>query len=66
MLYRDFWDVKQPGIYLFYLVGGSVLGYSEVALHLFELAYQLAFAVVLIVTLRGRSRGRWSVRSSRC
>jgi hypothetical protein len=59
VLYRDFWDVKQPGIYLFYLGGGSVLGYSEVALHLFELAYQLAFAVVLIVTLRGRFTRAW-------
>ncbi len=59
VLYRDFWDVKQPGIYLFYLGGGSVLGYSEVALHLFELAYQLAFAVVLIVTLRDRFTHRW-------
>src|SRR4249919_2061776 len=54
VLYRDFWDVKQPGIYLWYLGGGALFGYSEVALHLVEVAYQLAFAVVLIVTLRGR------------
>lgn len=59
VLYRDFWDVKQPGIYAFYLAGGSVLGYSEVALHLVELAYQLAFAIVLVVTLRNRFAHRW-------
>ena len=59
VLYRDFWDVKQPGIYFFYVVGGTLFGYSEVALHLFELAYQLAFAVVLCLTLRGVFRRRW-------
>lgn len=59
VLYRDFWDVKQPGIYLFYLGGGTLLGCSEVALHLFEVAYQLVFAVVLIVTLRGRFSHAW-------
>jgi hypothetical protein len=59
VLYRDFWDVKQPGIYAFYLAGGSALGYSEVALHLAELVYQLAFAVVLIATLRDRYEHRW-------
>jgi hypothetical protein len=59
VLYRDFWDVKQPGIYIFYLTGGTLFGYSEVALHLFELAYQLVFAVVLIVTLRNVFRHPW-------
>src|SRR5258705_260145 len=34
VLYRDFWDVKQPGIYLWYLGGGSLFRYREVALHL--------------------------------
>ncbi len=59
VLYRDFWDVKQPGIYLFYLAGGSLFGYSELALHGFEIAYQLVFAVVLVVTLRNTFRHRW-------
>jgi hypothetical protein len=40
-------------------VGGKVVGYSEVALHLFELAYQLVFALVLILTLRTTFRRRW-------
>jgi hypothetical protein len=59
VLYKDFWDIKQPGIYLFYLVGGKIVGYSEVALHLFELGYQLVFALVLILTLRNTFRRRW-------
>ena len=46
--------------------GGTLFGYSEVALHLFELAYQLVFAVVLILTLRGTFRRGGSARSSRC
>jgi hypothetical protein len=52
------WDVKQPGIYAFYLAGGGLVGYSEVALHLFELGTFLAFAVVLATTLRGRFERR--------
>ena len=59
VLYRDFWDVKQPGIYGFYLAGGSLFGYSEVALHLFEVGYQLVFAAILILTLRGTFSRRW-------
>ncbi len=59
VLYRDFWDVKQPGIYLFYLTGGSLFGYSELALHAFEIVYQLVFATVLVVTLRNTFRHRW-------
>jgi hypothetical protein len=59
VLYRDFWDVKQPGIYLFYLGGGQVFGYSEIALHLVEVGYQVLFATVLIVTLPHTFRHRW-------
>lgn len=59
VLYRDVWDVKQPGIYAFYVAGGGLLGYSEVALHLFELGNLLAFAVVLAATLRGRFERAW-------
>lgn len=52
-LYRDFWDIKQPGIYLFYLAGGSLFGFSETGIHLFELLYLLSFAIVLQRTLQG-------------
>lgn len=48
VLYRDVWDVKQPGIFLFYLAGGQLFGFSEFGIHLFELFYWLLFSVVLI------------------
>ena len=59
VLYRDFWDVKQPGIYAFYLVGGALFGFSEIAIHLFELAVLLVFAAVLQVSLRDRFDRPW-------
>lgn len=52
VLYRDFWDMKPPGIYLFYLAAGSLFGFSEVGIHLFELLYFLAFSLVVLFTLR--------------
>src|SRR6478672_5676630 len=52
VLYRDFWDIKQPGIFLFYLLAGKLFGFHEVGIHAFELLYMMAFAVVMLVTLR--------------
>ena len=52
ILYRDFWDIKQPGIYGFYLVGGTLFGFHEVGIHLFELLYMSIFSLVLMKTLR--------------
>ena len=54
VLYRDFWDVKQPGIYWFYAVAGRLFGFSEPGIHLFELLWMMAFALTLLVTLRRR------------
>jgi len=52
VLYRDFWDLKQPGIYWFYWLGLKMPGSAEVAVHSLELLYFLAFAAVIIATLR--------------
>lgn len=52
LLYRDFWDWKQPGIYGFYFVGGRLFGFNEVGIHTFELIYQMLLAVVLQFTMR--------------
>lgn len=38
-LYTDFWGLKQPGIFLFFVAGGTLFGYTEVGIHLFELIY---------------------------
>ena len=59
VLYRDFWDVKQPGIFLYYLGGGWLFGFDEVGLHAFDLITLLGFAVVLQVTLRSRMHNAW-------
>ena len=59
VFYRDFWDVKQPGIYLFYMAGGALFGFTEVGIHLFELLWNLAFAAGLQRFLRPRLRRPW-------
>lgn len=52
VLYGDIWDVKQPGIFIFYLLAGLLFGFSESGIHFFELLYWLAFSAVLIFSLR--------------
>lgn len=52
VLYRDLWDVKQPGIFLFYIVAGVLFGFDETGVHLFELLYWIFFAVLLVIALR--------------
>ena len=54
VLYRDFWDVKQPGIYWFYTLAGRLFGFSEPGIHLLELLWMMTFALTLLVTLRRR------------
>lgn len=54
LLYRDFWDLKLPGTYIFYLVAGTIFGFDEVGVHAAELAYLAAFGGVLFLTLRPR------------
>lgn len=56
VLYRDFWDYKQPAIYWFYWLAGRLFGFHEVGVHTLELLYFLALAVILLVTLRPRFR----------
>lgn len=52
ILYWDIWDIKQPGIFVFYLVGGKLFGFSEIGIHLLEMIYWLGFSLLLIVGLR--------------
>lgn len=53
ILYRDFWDLKQPGLYGFYLLAGTLFGFDEVGIHTFELLYMAIFSLVLMKTLKG-------------
>jgi hypothetical protein len=60
VLYRDYWDIKQPGIFLFYLAGGKVLGFNEFGIHGLELLYFTAFGVVLMFSLRNYFESNWA------
>jgi hypothetical protein len=59
VLYRDLFDIKQPGIFVFYAFGGLLFGFNEVGIHLFELIYWLAFSVFALVTLPPYFTTRW-------
>lgn len=56
VLYRDTWDGKQPGIFVFYLAAGRVFGFSEIGVHSFELVYWLIFAITVVLALSRRIR----------
>jgi hypothetical protein len=60
LLYRDTWDVKQPGLFLFYWLGGALFGFDEVGVHAFELLMMLAFAWVLQRSLRRVATHAWT------
>jgi hypothetical protein len=58
-LYVDFWDYKQPGIFLWYLGAGTLFGFREVGIHFAELLWALAAAVATQRMLRDRLAHRW-------
>ncbi len=52
VLYRDFWDIKQPGIFLFYLLAGVLFGFTYTGSFLLSLVLWIAFAVAATIALR--------------
>jgi hypothetical protein len=58
-LYVDLWDYKQPGIFLWYLVSGSVFGFNETGVHIAELLWSLGFAACMQRMLRDRVENPW-------
>ncbi|OYD87333.1 hypothetical protein CDG77_29925 [Nostoc sp. 'Peltigera membranacea cyanobiont' 213] len=56
VLYRDFWDIKQPGIFCFYFLAGTLFGFDEIGIHAFELIYMLFFSIILQLTLKSYFR----------
>ena len=50
LLYRDFWDVKQPGVFVFYWAGGKLFGFDEIGIHIIDLLYWFAFAILIAMT----------------
>jgi hypothetical protein len=59
LLYRDYWDIKQPGIFWFYEIGGKLFGFSEVGIQGLELLFMLGLAATLMITLRSYFEHRW-------
>jgi hypothetical protein len=51
ILYRDFWDVKPPGIYGVFTLAGILFGFNEIGMHLFDLLWMLGLACGLRLTL---------------
>lgn len=52
LLYRDFWDLKQPGIFYFYFLAGTLFGFNEIGIHVFELIYMVFFSIILLLSLK--------------
>jgi hypothetical protein len=60
LLYRDYWDTKQPGVFWFFALAERLFGLSEEGVHALELMWFTAFAAVLITALRRAFDHRWS------
>ncbi len=61
VLYRDFWDIKQPGIFAFFLAAGTLFGFTQIGAHALDVLWQTAFAVALVFGLRGAlGEPRWA------
>ncbi len=54
LLYVDFWDNKQPGLFFFYWLGGRLFGFNGWGVHLLELTVWLAVVPVMVA-----AAGRW-------
>jgi hypothetical protein len=62
VLYRDIWDMKHPGIFLYYRLAGALFDFDEAGIHLFDALYMLAFALTVLFAAGAFYRRRWVVR----
>ncbi len=60
VLYRDIFEFRQPGIFIFYAVGGQLFGFTEVGIHGFELIYWLIFSIFALLALRPYYTAAWA------
>lgn len=58
-LYRDVWDVKQPGIFWFFGIAGTLFGFHEIGTHIGEALYWVAASVLIAVGLHAHLERRW-------
>jgi hypothetical protein len=60
ILYRDLWEVTNPGVFWFYQLAGTCFGFTEDGIHLFEWLYWAAFVqTVAFATKRAHALARW-------
>ena len=61
VLYRDFWDIKQPGIFAFFVAGGSLFGFTQIGAHATDVVWQVAFSIAIVFALRDAlDDARWA------
>lgn len=58
LIYRDIWDLKQPGIFFFFWCGGRLFGFSEIGIHVFELLWMIGFSVFLLHAVKDISENK--------
>jgi hypothetical protein len=58
-LYIDFWDIKQPGIFYLYQLGGSLFGFTQQGIRSLDAAWMLLGSFVIFVVLRRYYYHRW-------
>lgn len=59
-LYRDIWDVKQPGIFWFYLLTGAWNGFSASWIHVSEAVLWVGGAVAVSFAMRPHLDREWA------
>ena len=57
--YLDFWDVKQPGIYMFFWLAGKLFGFDEIGAHSLDLVWMILLSLLLIRVTGGALENRW-------
>jgi hypothetical protein len=60
VLYRDVWDIKQPGIFYFYECAIELFGRGAVGVHALELIWMLGLALALQIGLRPYFNHPWT------
>lgn len=54
VLYRDFWDMKQPGIYWWYEASGRLFGFDSFGIRWMDLCWAVVVAPILWAAVRPR------------
>ena len=52
--YRELWDLKHLGVFVFFATGGALFHFNEIGIHLFEMLWMLILALLVRVVA-----GRW-------